>query len=107
MSTPTKSTTNAKDPSKVKVSAGSKKQATDRHDRVSTAAQVAKLERLEKIEQCKKKLRTTTAGLKRKIGTLNNHRLDDVLNDVYLDQDWFKARCERDMPKAKGIIKEE
>lgn len=59
-------------------------------------------ERLALVDSCKAKLGYGSVRLQRLIGTLNIRRLSEVMNDTYLDADWFKDRQKR--KEAKNEI---
>jgi len=51
-----------------------------------------KLLRLDMLSKCCTKLRIKRPELQKIVGTLNIHRLNDVLKDVYMDSKWYKRR---------------
>jgi hypothetical protein len=69
-----------------------KKDHTARNQCRQAKIQGRKQLRLDMMEQCCKKLQLKRPDLQRLVGTLNIHRLQDILDDIYLDSKWYKLR---------------
>jgi hypothetical protein len=68
---------------------------TARNQKRTLKVQARKQLRLDLIEKCYGKLGVKRSELQKIVGTLNINRLSDVIDDIYLDSAWYKARKRR------------